>query len=72
MFYVKEKINDAVEVSIDISDKNVFCICPGCGGEVCVDLADMLPNEDFDLYGTSVYFDDCSAIRRVGGRGHAR
>ena len=25
MFYVKEKINDAMEVSIEINDENVFC-----------------------------------------------
>lgn len=28
MFYVKEKINDVMEVSIEINDENVFCTCP--------------------------------------------
>ena len=28
MFYVKETINDAVEVKVEINDENVFCRCP--------------------------------------------
>lgn len=41
MFYVKEQLNDAMEVSIEINDENVFCRCPHCGSEVQVDLADV-------------------------------
>ena len=33
MFYVKEKLNEAVTVSIEITDTNVFTRCPGCGDE---------------------------------------
>ncbi len=41
MFYVKEQLNDAMEVSIEINDENVFCRCPHCGSEVQVDLAEV-------------------------------
>lgn len=39
MFYVKEQLNDAMDVTIEINDENVYCRCPKCGGEVQVDLA---------------------------------
>ncbi len=29
MFYVKETINDALEVKVEINDENVFCHVPG-------------------------------------------
>ena len=38
MFYVKEPIHDAMEVTIEINDENVFCRCPVCGREILVDL----------------------------------
>ena len=38
MFYVKEKLSDAVEVTVEITDENVFTRCPGCGDEVSIDL----------------------------------
>ena len=37
MFYVKENINEALEVTVEINDENVFCHCPRCGAEVPVD-----------------------------------
>ena len=52
MFYVKEKINDVMEVSIEINDENVFCTCPKCGKEVRVDLVEVL--KDDDLLSTQV------------------
>ena len=33
MFYVKEKVSDAMEVTIEITDENVFSRCPVCGEE---------------------------------------
>ena len=39
MFYVKENINDTVEVKVELNDENVFCTCPDCGKEVSVDLS---------------------------------
>jgi len=60
MFYVKEKINDSMEVSIEINDENVFCTCPGCGNDVKVDLSEVFADGDGDLFSTGVYCDECS------------
>lgn len=59
MFYVKETINEAVEVKIEIAD-NVFCCCPKCGVEVEVDLSEFIGDKDFDLYGSAVCCEKCS------------
>ena len=58
MFYVKEKINDSMEVSIEINDENVFCTCPKCGKEFRVDLVEVL--EEGDLLSTQVCCNTCS------------
>ncbi|EGQ26738.1 hypothetical protein HMPREF9372_1279 [Sporosarcina newyorkensis 2681] len=63
MFYVKEKISPAVDVTVDIHDDNVFCTCPDCGCEVNVDLAQLFLAGEGDLYSTSVYCVDCSKPR---------
>ena len=55
MFCVKEKLNGAVEVTVEITDENVYTRCPGCGDEVSVDLAELFSNGESDLYGTAVY-----------------
>ena len=60
MFYVKEPINDAMEVTIEISDENVFCRCPVCGREVMVDLEEVLGDGNGDLFDTAVLCEDCS------------
>ena len=62
MFYVKEKINDVMEVSIEINDENVFCTCPKCGKEVRVDLVEVL--EEGDLVSTKVCCNTCSETMR--------
>mgnify|MGYP001132074909 FL=1 len=41
MFYVKKQLNDAMEVSVEINDENVYCRFPKCGSEVQVDLAEV-------------------------------
>ncbi len=70
MFYVKERINGGAEISIDITDENVFCRCPRCGSEVAVDLENVLSSEG-DLYGTSVFCDKCAEkmMRKHHGTG---
>lgn len=61
MFYVKEKINEAMEVRIEVGSDNVYGICPGCGDEVQVNLEDLSATDDgLDLYGMAVYCDDCT------------
>lgn len=69
MFYVKEQINDAMEVTIKINDENVFCRCPVCGEEVQVDIAELLSDGESDLFGTSVLCSDCTR-KMMGGRQH--
>ncbi len=68
MFYVKEQLSDAVEVSIEINDENVFCRCPVCGSEVRVDIDGLLKEEDTDLFRTAVLCDECS--KKIGGGFH--
>jgi hypothetical protein len=60
MFYVKEKISDSMEVSMEINYENVFCICPSCGCEVKVDLSEVFADGEVDLYSTSIYCSECS------------
>lgn len=60
MFYVKEKINDVMEISVEINDENVFCTCPSCRREVNVDLSEVFADGEGDLYSTSVYCNECS------------
>ena len=60
MFYVKEPIHDAMEVTIEINDENVFCRCPVCGREILVDLEEVLVDSDADLVGTAVLCDECA------------
>ena len=59
MFYVKENINDTVEVKVELNDENVFCTCPDCGKEVSVVFADGMG----DMYGTAVCCSACSKKR---------
>lgn len=68
MFYVKERLNDSMEVSIEITDENVFCRCPMCGLEVAVDIAEILSDGDSDLFGTAVFCEECDKKVRAGGR----
>lgn len=67
MFYVKERLSDTTEVSIEINDENVFTRCPGCGSEVSIDLAELLSDGESDLFGTAVYCKKCSRKVRNGG-----
>lgn len=62
MFYVKERINDSMEISIEINYENVFCTCPKCGKEVRVDLVEVL--EEGDLVSTQVCCNTCSETMR--------
>lgn len=62
MFYVKERINDSMEINIEINYENVFCTCPKCGKEVRVDLVEEL--EEGDLFSTQVCCNTCSETMR--------
>lgn len=66
MFYVKEKLSDSAEINVEINDENVYCRCPKCGCEVCVDLAEILSDGVSDLVGTAIYCSKCSKGIRNG------
>lgn len=68
MFYVKEKLNDTMDVSIEITDENVFCHCPLCGLEVSVDIAEIFKDGESDLFSTAVFCDECGKAVRAGGK----
>lgn len=59
LFYVKQALTDRAEVTVEITDDNVFCRCPLCGREVAVDLQEILAEEDTDLMGTVVLCEEC-------------
>jgi len=67
MFYVKERLNDSMEISIEITDENVFCHCPMCGAEVMVDIGEILGDGESDLFGTAIYCSECSKKIRDEG-----
>lgn len=67
MFYVKEQLNAAMGVSIEINDENIFCRCPHYGSEVQVDLAEVFADGEIDLFGTAVLCDSCSR-KLMGGK----
>jgi predicted nucleic acid-binding Zn ribbon protein len=63
MFYLKTELAEGVALETEITDENVFTRCPECGAKVRVDLAAFMGDEDFDLYGTGVYCDDCAKAK---------
>ena len=72
MFYVKRRISDSVVVTMDIHDDDVFTRCPCCGKEISVDLAELLHDEDCDLYNTDVFCDKGSREFQNGVCGYGR
>ena len=67
MFYIKENLNEIMNIANEISDKNVYCRCPKCGVEVPVDLSVFQGNEDFDIFSSNVYCDACTKEHLKGG-----
>ena len=67
MFYVKENLNESMNIAIEISDKNVYCRCPKCDVEVPVDLSIFQENENFDIFSSAVYCDACTKTHLKGG-----
>lgn len=60
MFYVKERLNDAMEVVVDINDENVFSHCIHCGKELPVNLEDLFADSSVDLSSTGVVCTTCA------------
>ena len=59
MFYIKDTLFGAIEVTTDIGPDNVFCKCPYCGKEVQVNLSLLMYDSQGDLLSRSVVCDDC-------------
>lgn len=59
MFYVKTKINEETEIRTEITDENVFTVCPQCGLEHAVDLEAVL-NDGGSLCGSACLCSECS------------
>ena len=62
MFYIKVK-ESGLDLKFDITDENVYTICPDCGAEHQVDIGEILSDGFSDLYGTSVCCPECSKKR---------
>ena len=52
MFYVKERLNDAMEVVVDINDENVF--------SHCIHLEELFADGSVDLSSTGVVCTACA------------
>lgn len=59
MFYIKEQADNG-EARFDITDENVYTTCPGCGCEHQVNLAEVFPDGEIDLFGMAIYCAECS------------
>lgn len=59
MFYVKTKVNDETEIRTEITDENVFTICPVCGKEHAIDISEIFEIGG-DLYSSQVCCEKCS------------
>ena len=66
MFYIKDKLYGAIEVTTEIGPDNVFCKCPYCGKEVQVNLSLLMADGQGDLLSRSVICDDCKRVSEGG------
>lgn len=64
MFYVKSRLPDGTKINLEITDENVFTVCPDCGEEHSVNIAEVSKLNNFDLCGTVIYCADCSKTRQ--------
>lgn len=67
MFYVKIKDGEKV-IKEELTDENIFTMCPECGKEIQVDLAEIFPDGEIDLFGTSIMCKECTVeyLKRKG------
>lgn len=63
MFYVKGK-NEIIAIHED----NVLAVCPECGKPHMIDPEHMVVDGSLDLYGTTVYCEECSEKMKAGDR----
>ncbi|MBU5214392.1 hypothetical protein [Heyndrickxia oleronia] len=62
MFYLKTKINEHIEMKIDLYDDEIFTQCPDCGveQEVETDVIIGVLKDGGDFASTSIYCKECS------------
>lgn len=60
MFYIKDTLFGAIEVTTEIGPDNVYCRCPYCGKEVQVNLSLLMSDSQGDLLSRSVICNDCT------------
>lgn len=63
MFYIKNAINGETIIKIEITDENVFTVCPECGKEFTVDLQSIFDNIKEGSIEKAVYCPECLEIR---------
>lgn len=64
MIYIKTKLNEDVEIKVDLYGDEFHSCCPNCGKEHDVlleDIADIVKNGG-DLGGTSIFCSECSKV----------
>lgn len=61
MLYIKAKINDQVELKVDLYEDEIFTACPICGNEIPVDTDELVSiiQSGADFAGTSIYCNGC-------------
>lgn len=64
MFYLKLEIDGTI-IKEEITSENVFTVCPKCGKELQVDLAEIFPDGEIDLEGTAIICKDCTKMNEV-------
>ena len=62
MFYVKMQDGEKV-IKEELTDENVFTVCPKCGKELQIDLAEVFP-DGVDLFTTSIICRECSKMMK--------
>lgn len=62
MLYIKTKINDQVEMKVDLYEDEIFTDCGDCGKPMQVDFDEIVDirKSGFDLVGTTFFCEECS------------
>lgn len=64
MFYLKLDVDGKI-IKEEVTAENVFTVCPKCGKELQVDLAEIFPDGEIDLEGTAIICKDCTKMNEV-------
>lgn len=63
MFYIKTEKPNGKTLKTEITDENVFTLCPECGVEMNIDLAELFSDGEGDLHSSSVACSACTMKR---------